>query len=561
MNKAKKSVSVLLTVALLFAVLSTCLAVTVGAENVAPEGEWKDYASSDFAGGTGTETDPYQIATEGQLAYLSVKVAACERYEGKWFKLIDDLDLSAHRWNPIGEYKWETSNITTNNYFSGNFDGNGKKISGIYVDEETDGFSGGLFGNIKVLSSNTTIEIRDITVENAVLYGNETGLRTGYNGILCSYAMANESSRIIVKNVRVSGSIDIEYTNGMYICGGMCGNATRVTFVDCTVDSIRLNVASTSGGFVGITSEATFTDCIVRGTVNGLWGIGGFVGSSLLADDKDGNTNSTFTRCIADVDVKASSWNVGGFCGYSTRAEFKYCAAVGDVESTVSDLEPRVAGFLGYSNCAYDGYTGTQPVYSVLDNCYFGGTVTSAHGTILPSAIVASVNDDDVITGCCYNAEKNPNVNVFSKNDGTAVTSFTAETKTALEILNSYCVGIYGHHQYEGNTCKVCGLEQVYINTDGYWVIDGKVTDVKAKGDQGEQGLRGENGKNGENGEQGEQGLCGEKGDIGSAGADGNAASNVLAVTATVIGGIALVSNIALVVYILAEKKKRSEIK
>ena len=28
-----------------------------------PEGVWTDYAASGFAGGTGTESDPYQIAT------------------------------------------------------------------------------------------------------------------------------------------------------------------------------------------------------------------------------------------------------------------------------------------------------------------------------------------------------------------------------------------------------------------------------------------------------------------------------------------------------------------
>lgn len=550
-KKTKKSVSVfsvLLAAVLLFATLSTCLTVTVSAENAVPDGEWKNYTAA-FAGGTGAENDPYLIATEEQLAYLSVNVAGGERYKGKWFKLTDDLDLSAHRWNPIGQYKWETSD-TTDNYFSGNFDGNGKKICGIYVDEEKDGFSGGLFGNIKVTTSNTTIEIRDITVENAVLFGNETDLVSGYNGILCSTVMANESSRIIIKNVSVSGSMDIEYTSGEYICGGMCGSADRVTFVDCTVDSIRLNGASNSGGFVGMASEDTFTDCIARGTVNGLWAIGGFVGYSLLSDDTDGSKNSTFTRCVADVNVKASDWNVGGFCGYSVNAVFKKCAAFGDVESTVADFEPRVAGFLGYSSYAYDGYTGAQPVRSVLNDCYFGGKVTSAHPTILPSAVVASINDSDVITGCCYNAEKNTNVNVFSENDGTAVTSFTAEAKTSAELLNYYCDGAYGHHQYEGNTCKICGLEMVYINTDGYWVIDGKVTDVKAKGEQGE---------NGENGEQGEQGLQGEKGNTGSDGTDGNAASNGLAVTAAVIGGIALVGNIVLVVYIFAEKKKRSE--
>ncbi len=552
MNKAKetkKSVpffSVLLTIALLLTTLSACLTVTANAENTVPEGEWKDYAASAFACGTGTEQDPYLIATEEQLAKLSVDVAGGNAYTGIWFKLIKNLDLSAHRWNPIGQYRWEESS-TVHNAFSGSFDGNGRTVRGIYVNEETDGFAGGLFGNIVAYKSKCNIEIRDINIENAVLYGNETGLVEGYSGILSAHVSANEDYSVLIKNINVSGSINVEYTSGWYFSGGICGKAARTTFADCTVENICLNGASNSGGFAGSVFECDFTDCIARGTVNGLWGIGGFVGYASLSDDQDADTCSTFTRCAADVDITASNWNVGGFCGASGGSVFKDCAAFGNVESTVTTFEPRVAGFLGNSEPWLDNY---GPYHSVITDCYSGGTVKSAHPSIIPSAFSAGVTDDDVITGCCYDAEKNPNINVFSESDGTAVSSLTAEALSSDELRDAACEGLYGNHLYERNTCKICGLEHICINADGYWVIDGKVTDVKAEGEQGIQG------------EQGLQGLNGEKGDTGSegsVGAEGNAASNGLAVTAVVIGGIALVSNMALVVYMFTEKKKRSE--
>lgn len=60
----------------MFCILALCLMllpVTALAEG--PEGVWTDYAASDFAGGTGTEDDPYKIATAGQLAKLSMMSA------------------------------------------------------------------------------------------------------------------------------------------------------------------------------------------------------------------------------------------------------------------------------------------------------------------------------------------------------------------------------------------------------------------------------------------------------------------------------------------------------
>ena len=51
------------------------------------------------------------------------------------------------------------------------------------------------------------------------------------------------------------------------------------------------------------------------------------------------------------------------------------------------------------------------------------------------------------------------------------------------------------------------------INSDGFWVIDGKVTGIRAQGPKGEtgepgqQGPKGEPGKNGTNGTNGTNGI------------------------------------------------------
>ena len=51
----------------------TCMSIPVFAKD-APNGIWTDYAATDFAGGSGTAEDPWQIETAEQLAKLAVDV-------------------------------------------------------------------------------------------------------------------------------------------------------------------------------------------------------------------------------------------------------------------------------------------------------------------------------------------------------------------------------------------------------------------------------------------------------------------------------------------------------
>ena len=61
----------------------------------------------------------------------------------------------------------------------------------------------------------------------------------------------------------------------------------------------------------------------------------------------------------------------------------------------------------------------------------------------------------------------------------------------------------------------------IAISEDGYWVINGEKTDVKAQGEKGEKGEKGDKGDQGEQGIQGEQGGKGEQGEQGPVGPQG----------------------------------------
>ena len=203
----------LLTLVLSLCMVAACLPVVASAET-APQGLWTDYAAAAFAGGTGTKADPYQIATAEQLALLAKDVNSGvdgETHEKEYFILKNDIDLSAHVWTPIGYESWASGGGSAQS-FKGYFDGNGKKITGLYVDERVNGKnrSAGLFGVIAAIGSEEPI-IQNLTVENGTVFAGDGNATSGDDygaGVLIgrinpSYGTAYA----VIKNCTVSGTV------------------------------------------------------------------------------------------------------------------------------------------------------------------------------------------------------------------------------------------------------------------------------------------------------------------------------------------------------------------
>ena len=94
----------------------------------AQSGEWKDYAATGYASGNGSKDNPYVINSAAQLAYMAKEVSNTQNVSvGKYYVLGDNIDLSAHYWNPIGkldDYDYS---------FKGKLDGRGHVISNMTV--------------------------------------------------------------------------------------------------------------------------------------------------------------------------------------------------------------------------------------------------------------------------------------------------------------------------------------------------------------------------------------------------------------------------------------------
>ena len=412
--------------------LALCLALLPATALAAdPEGVWTDYAADSFAGGDGTENDPYQIASAEQLAKLSKDVSEGTSYQGSYFILTANIDLGAHRWVPIGLYQWLSSGGTINKSFQGFLDGNDKTINGMFVDEEGGGYCGGFFGKIAVVTNGSPVGVKDLTITGATVRVDESGLNECSGAILAGNVMGADTQLVVFENITVSGSVAVTSTNGYNNIGGMLGYASWVKATNCHAENIEVSGGSNSGGFVGNDSGSVFENCTATGTVSGSWALGGFVGYSTSAVYQNPAGKSTYTKCAADVNVEGNNWRVGGFVGYAEYGEFKNCVAYGDVESSVTDWDPGVGGFMGES------------ATSMVTYCHAAGVVTSASSANEAGGFMGTYTGGS-FSNCSFDSEKNPNLNAAG--EGTLTASVTGETSAV--VLANICEDYYGGHQY-----------------------------------------------------------------------------------------------------------------
>lgn len=123
---------------------------------------WTGLTAQNYAGGTGTESDPYLIATGEQLYKLVTSVNSVTK--GKYYKLINDIklnDVYSENWdNKTGLNPWYSSK-GGNNSFAGHFDGDYHIVSGIYYEANSgSNFYAGLF---PLIDQGTVIENTGIT--------------------------------------------------------------------------------------------------------------------------------------------------------------------------------------------------------------------------------------------------------------------------------------------------------------------------------------------------------------------------------------------------------------
>ena len=227
---------------------------------------WVGNIAEKFAGGTGTESDPYQISNGAELAYLAQQVNDGTTYAGSFFTLTADIQLnndavptSGNQWTPIGKPgKLKKPPIP----FSGAFDGQGHTVSGLYI--ESAATCQGLFGYIGT----------GATVQNLIVTGTVSVNKNIAGGIA-----GKVETGVMVTDCGFRGTV-----SALAYVGGIVGNCAG-TVINCynlgSVSGIQDSPLNVAGGIVGNGSGATVSNCYNFGTVNaeGSGTAGGIVGS------------------------------------------------------------------------------------------------------------------------------------------------------------------------------------------------------------------------------------------------------------------------------------------
>lgn len=187
------------------------------------------YADS-YAGGDGSKTNPYEIATAEQLAKLARDVNNGNTFRGKYFKLTADIDLSGGIWMPIGKYyNYGNSN---NRLFFGKFDGNGHVIKNMHIQwEDADDNAKsvwGLFSTLQGESSTNLTTVTNLIIENATVEKKRDFSPNGsgyYVGVVAGEIYPNtELSNIIIHGSKITDNDETYELNRETKIGGIAGN-------------------------------------------------------------------------------------------------------------------------------------------------------------------------------------------------------------------------------------------------------------------------------------------------------------------------------------------------
>ena len=295
--RAKRTLSVLLALCLLLSLLPvTALA------------EWSGE-------GNGTSENPYKIGTAAELkAFRDIvnglngetqNTAACAL-------LTADIDLNNEAWTPIGN--------TTSKY-TGIFDGNGKTISGLFINDP-DGSYQGLFGYVDAAG-----KVREVGVVSGSVTGNSfVGSVVGWN----SGTVENCYSKInaTAKNY-VGGVVGQNANNGTV---ENCYNTGSVSASDYS-DAAKPTV----GGVVGRNFHATVNLCYNTGNITSTGfnaAAGGVVGQS-TSSGKVQNCYNT-----GNVSGTGANYSIGGVVGESATSTISDCYNVGSVSASSSSTSP-----------------------------------------------------------------------------------------------------------------------------------------------------------------------------------------------------------------------------
>ena len=347
--------------------------------------------------GKGTQDEPYVINSIEDLVAVSYNVnTGANLYEGKLITLGRDLDFQDNNSyaNADAKYKYvdgpgctpdsssekTIKNLMTDtsgkgftpigyraneNVFKGNFSGNGKSLSNLYINGT---YYSGLFGFISSKVNISSLKLINCNVKSsaptgAIIGGNSGDLTIKYCSIKSGINCGNITGGIIGES---NGTLEIL----------SCSNNATITSSLAHAGGI---IGSGSGNIDMCYNTGKITSSSTRGSNDG---VGGIIGN-IVSDTNIYNCYNT-----GDIGAETSDPLSGGIAGYGNGKKVKTINCYNN-------------GIIASKNPA-GGIIGACGSGSSIVNCYNFNSVTSKNS--LAAGIIASGSSTPIDN--CYNSEK-----------------------------------------------------------------------------------------------------------------------------------------------------------
>ena len=436
----KKLLSILLALSLLLTLLPTVALATDG-------GAWDGSIATAFAGGTGTESDPYQIADGAQLAYLASEVNKGQPYENACFVLTADIDLGNHDWTPIGNsFSDALLGGTDYSVFAGNFDGKGHTVSNISIGTEGAPLESDVFG----LFGMTGGKLSNLNLDGVTICGtakNVSGYVIGLAGALTGSA-SGPVENCHVANLSMTMRAPDSGMTAAYWIGGLVGALDGSQYIDeCSVSG-RITEKSGKGSIGGLIGELgkaakiTYSHADVALDVKPDYYGGADVGGLIGKGNGNQDPETVISNCYAMGTVTGGAYS-GGFAGSLWGLNIKNCYATGDVTGAFASM----ATFAGTdASAAY--------AYGSVTNCYTTGAVVGTASSTYAFAYQDATARSPITN--CYFADGNSAI----KNQNETAEPKTSEEMQTEEFKDTLHAGdpANGWIFREGET-PLCGAE------------------------------------------------------------------------------------------------------
>ena len=279
--------------------------------------------------------NPYQISTAAELAWFRDQVNSGNTTISA--TLTEDIDLSEFchakdgtkyteevNWTPIGN---------SDNMYQGTFDGNGKTIRNLYINDISENIGitceAGFFGYADAGGN-----IKNITFDNAKVKTTNDDYCTG---ILVGVAAS------CIENIKTLVNCSVEGKN--YV-GGIAGRANG-DIGNCE-NHAMVKGADFVGGIVGnyVFSDKSITSCanygVITGTGESVGGIAGYFNSG------------TIQNCANYGDITGTFY-VGNLIGFADECNLNNVLGTGNVTATSRNPAGLLVGNIGNSSSTASG--------------------------------------------------------------------------------------------------------------------------------------------------------------------------------------------------------------